>query len=53
MILPKKRVITARMRRLACAFVVRKPRRQVFLRRGPNILAYYKYLNEIEACLVL
>ena len=26
---------SARMRRLVCAFVVRKPRRQVFSRRGP------------------
>ena len=27
---------TARMRRLVCAFVVRKHQRQVFLRRDPN-----------------
>ena len=26
---------SARMRRLVCTFVVRKPQRQVFLRRGP------------------
>ena len=35
---------TARMRRLVCVFVVRKPRRQIFSCRGPNIYWHFHYV---------